>query len=286
MCPCFRGCHASAVGAHEETLAHQVRFRDSLDGFRFLTDGDGQSCQAHGSAGEATAHSLENRSVQAVQAGGVHLEELEGSARGVQGERSVTMDLRVVDDAAQQAIGDAWRASRTRGDLVGGARVDGRAEQGGRARDDRLEFVGLVELQVRGEAEAVAQRGGQQAGARGRTHDRERRQRQGDGGRAGALTDDDVDAEVLHREIEHLLGGAREAVNLVDEEDVAFLQARQDRGQVPRVLDRGTRGQAQGGSHLCGDNHGEGRLAQARRAGEQDVVGCGGAHAGGVEDQL
>ena len=74
-----RGRHTSAVGAHEETLAHQVRFSDGFNGFRFLADGDGQGREAHGPAGEATAHGLKDRAVEAVQAGGIDLEEFEGT---------------------------------------------------------------------------------------------------------------------------------------------------------------------------------------------------------------
>ena len=91
----------------------------------------------------------------------------------------------------------------------------------------------------RGEAEAVAQRGRQQARAGGGADQGERRQFQGDGGGAGALADDDVDAEVLHRHVEHLLGGPGHAVDLVEEEDLALLEGGEDRGEVAGVLDGG-----------------------------------------------
>lgn len=90
--------------------------------------------------------------------------------------------------------------------------------------DDALQLGGFVELHVRGEAETVAQRRRQQARARGGADQRERGQLQRDGGGAGALADDDVDAEVLHRHVEHLLGGPRHAVDLVEEEDLALLE--------------------------------------------------------------
>ena len=76
-----------------------------------------------------------------------------------------------------------------------------------------------------GETKAVAQRCGEEARSSGRAHDRERGKCQRDRCRTGSLAHDDVDAEVLHGEVKHFLGGAREAVNLVDEEDVAFLEA-------------------------------------------------------------
>ena len=52
----------------------------------------------------------------------------------------------------------------------------------------------------------------------------------------GPLADDDVDAEVLHREVEHLLGGPGDAVDLVDEQHVAGHEVGQHRGEVARAL--------------------------------------------------
>ena len=51
----------------------------------------------------------------------------------------------------------------------------------------------------------------------------------------------DVDAEVLHRGVEVLLDDRREAVDLVDEEDVAALELREQRGELALVLDRRAR---------------------------------------------
>ncbi len=97
----------------------------------------------------------------------------------------------------------------------------------------------VVELQVRGEPEPIAQRIRQQAGPGGRADEGEGRR-----DRAGcwwprALADHDVDAEVLHREVQHLFGGSRHAVDLVDEQHLARYEARQERRQVAGVLDGG-----------------------------------------------
>ena len=63
--------------------------------------------------------------------------------------------------------------------------------------------------------------------------------------RRGALADDDVELEVLHRGIEDLLDGPTEAVDLVDEEHVALVELREDRREVAGALQRGTRGDVQ-----------------------------------------
>ena len=50
-----------------------------------------------------------------------------------------------------------------------------------------------------------------------------------DGGGARTLADDDVDPEVLHRDVEHLLGGPRHPVDLVEEQHLARLERRTGR---------------------------------------------------------
>ena len=133
----------------------------------------------------------------------------------------------------------------------------------------------LVEVEVRGEPEPVAQRAGQQAGPRRGADQRERRQLERDRGGTRALADDHVDPEVLHREVEHLLGRPGHAVDLVEEEHLALGERRQHRREVAGVLDRRAAGDAQRLAELGGDDHRQRGLAEARRTGEQHVVGCG-----------
>jgi hypothetical protein len=73
---------------------------------------------------------------------------------------------------------------------------------------DPVELADVVELEVAGEAEPVAERSRQQASPGGGPDHRERRDLERDRGGARPLADHHVDPEVLHREVEHLLGGA------------------------------------------------------------------------------
>ena len=92
-----------------------------------------------------------------------------------------------------------------------------------------------------GEAEPVAQRAGQRTGAGGGTDKRERRDLERNRRGTRALADDDVDAEVLHREVEHLLGRPGDAVDLVDEQHVVLDEVRQHRRQVTGAFQRRAR---------------------------------------------
>ena len=136
-----------------------------------------------------------------------------------------------------------------------------------------------------GEAEPVAQRRGQQAGPGGRADQGERGDVERDRGRAGALADHDVDPEVLHRQVQHLLGRAGEAVDLVDEDDLALLQRGQHRREVARPLDRRAAGDPQRRAELGRDDHRDRGLAEAGRPGQQHVVRRPAASQGAVQQQ-
>ena len=211
----------------------------------------------------------------------VDLVEVEGGVGDVAGDDAVGAHLGVVADPAQQPVGDPRGAARPGGDL-GGA-VGGRASTPS-SPAERCTIVssscGLVELQVGGEAEPVAQRAGQQPGPGGGADQGERRDLERDRGGAGALADDDVDPEVLHRQVEHLLGGPRHPVDLVDEEHLALVEAGQDRGEVAGVVDRRAAGDPQRRAHLGGDDHRQGGLAEAR-AGRRAARGRGPGRGGG-----
>ncbi len=84
--------------------------------------------------------------------------------------------LGVVAHAPQQAVGDTRRAAGAARHFGGAVRRDAGIEQAGAAGDDAAEVVGVVELQPRNDAEAVAQRIGQHAGAGGGADQGERLQ--------------------------------------------------------------------------------------------------------------
>ena len=60
----------------------------------------------------------------------------------------------------------------------------------------------------------------------------------------------DVECEILHRAIQHFFDCRPQAVDFVDEENVAALNIRQDRSQVPRLLDRRSCRKPDLGSHF------------------------------------
>ena len=92
-----------------------------------------------------------------------------------------------------------------------------------------------------------------------------------DGARGGPGVDDDVEAVVFHRGVEVFLDGGVEAVDFVDEEEVAFLEIGEDAGEVACFFDLRTGGGVEGGAGGGGDDVGEGGFSESGRAGEENV---------------
>ncbi len=256
MSPCRGGRDPAPGSTGEQPLPYQERLGDLLHGLALLADGDGEGGQPDGTAAEQLEQGFEHGPVEPVEPAPVHLVHLQGGTGHLAVDHAVGPDLRVVPDPAQQAVGDARGAAGAAGDLGGAGGVDLHVEEAGGAVNHAFQLLGGVELHVPGEAEAVAQGRGEQAGAGRRPDEGERRQLEGDGGGPGPLADDHVDAEVLHGHVQHLLGGPGHAVDLVEEEDLALLEGGQDRGEVAGVLDGGAGGDPDGRAHLGGDDHG------------------------------
>jgi hypothetical protein len=162
---------------------------------------------------------------------------------------------------------------RQRGrNLLGAVVVDGDLQHVGRAQHDAHQIVRAIEGQPGRKTETIAQRRRQQAGAGRRAHQRERLEVERDRPRVGALADDDVEAKVLHGRVEVLLDDGGQAVDLVDEEHVARAEVGEHPGEVALLLYRGARGGVQLCAHLCGEDVGEGGLAEPRGPAEQDVI--------------
>src|SRR5699024_4229446 len=181
--------------------------------------------------------------------------------------------------AAKQPVSDTRRAPRAGGDLSGSVGIDLYTKDACGAGHDPGELRSVIELHLGREAEAVTEGTCEHASASRRADERERSDLDGDRRRSGPLTDDDVDAEVLHRHVQHFLGWPRHAVDLVDEEDVALHEVRQHRRQVPCPLECRPRGHSQRGTELLGYDHRHRRLTQPWWTGKQHVVGRNGTAA-------
>ena len=264
--------HAPARRALQVALLDQVRLEHVFNRVALFADGGGQVVDTDRPAVELMQDRFEQLAVHQVEADRIDIEHRQRGVSHFARDDAIGLDLGVIAHAAQQAVGDTRCAARALGDLQCAVFGDLGVEQASRARDDLRQLGGRVELQPRDDAEAVAQRVGQHAGARGGAHQCERLQIELDRARRRALADHDVDLVVLQRRIQDFLHHGREPVDLVDEEDVVGFEVGEQRGQVARALQHGAGGLAQVDPHLARDDVRQRRLAQARRAEQQHVV--------------
>ena len=118
-----------------------------------------------------------------------------------------------------------------------------------------------------------SRRGGrQQPRPRCRADQRERAEVDAHRARGGAFADDQVELEILHRRVQHLLDGGLQAVDLVDEQHVPGLQVGQDGREVAGALDHRPRRRPEPDAQLARHDLRQRGLAQARRAVQQHMV--------------
>lgn len=84
----------------------------------------------------------------------------------------------------------------------------------------------------------------------------------------------DVDAVILHGGVKILLHQRREAVNLVDEQDIVRLQAGQYAGKVARLVEYRAGSYLEAHAQFVGNDVAQRGLSQSRRAVQQHVVQC------------
>ena len=94
------------------------------------------------------------------------------------------------------------------------------------------EFGRLVILQTRDHAETIAQRSCKRPCLRRRADQCEGRNVKADGACTRPLADDDVEREVLHRRVQHLLDASGKPVYLINEEHIALAEIRQERREI------------------------------------------------------
>ena len=236
-----------------------------------LAERDGKGREADRAAPELERDRLEQLAIHPLEPLLVDLVELQGLAGDVGGDRALVPHFGDVAHAPEDPVGDPRRAARARRDLVGRVVRDLDLEDPRRAPDDRRQLAGVVVPEPERHPEPVAERRRQEPRAGRRADERERREVERQGPRGGALAEDDVEPEVLESRVEDLLRGAVQAMDLVDEEDVAGLERREDRGDV-LLLERRPGDRPEADPELLAHDLRERRLPEPGRAGEQDVV--------------
>src|SRR4029453_3933804 len=185
-----------------------------------------------------------------------------------------------------QASGNGGVSPRAPRDLAGAVLAHLDAEHPRTAAHNRQQLLVAVEFEPHRDAEAVPERRGEEAGPGGGADEGELCKLDPDRAGGGTLADDQVELKILHRRIEDLLDRRVEAMDLVDEENVALLEIGQEGRKIAGAGDHRAGGGAEIHRELSPHDLGKRGLAQPRRAGKQDMVERLVAGPGGSDEHL
>src|SRR6266850_516862 len=272
MLVCEPGCDAAPGSALKEADLKQIGFVNVFDGIDFFAQDSGDRVDAHGAATESFDDSAQEFPVDVVETVLINVEEPEGVAGNGSRDLAGSLHLRIISSSLQQAIRNARRAAAPRRDFLAAFRRDRRIQNFGGPANDEFQLGLGVEIQPVNHTEAGPQWRRDQAGASGRSDQREAAQIQTVRPGAGPLTDDDVELEVLHRGIEDFLDIGLEPMNLVDEKHIAEFEVCQNRSQITLHLDQRAGGRTESCPHFVGNNGSECCLTQPGRTIQKNVV--------------
>src|SRR5262245_60522209 len=264
--------HAPTRRALKETMLHQERLVDLFDRVRILADCRTDRVQADGTAIELLDDRLENACIHVVKPEHVHVEQFERLVGDRLRDDALVLHLSEVADTSQQTVGDARRSTRAPSNLRCAVAVDLDLHHVGRPPHDQLEILSRIEVQTLLDAETRSHRRREHAESRGRADERELFNRHRDRLRLRSIGEPNVDLVVLHRRIEELFDDRPETMDLVDEQNVARAQVGQRHDEIARLLERWTRGRPDIDAELTGDQLGQRRFAESRRAEKQRVI--------------
>ena len=230
---------ATLLGALEVAFEDEVGFVDFFEGTWFFADGGGEGVESCGAAFKFSGEGLEESFIHFVEAVLIDLEHFESGDGGGGGGDALGASECVVANPAEEIIGDAWGATAAAGDFGGGGLLELDIEEGGGAADDGGEVFGGIVVESVGDAEAGAEWGAEESGAGGGSDESEAGEVEANGAGGGALIDDDIDAEIFDGGVEVFFDDFGEAMDFVDEEDISFLEAGEEAGEVASFFDGG-----------------------------------------------
>src|SRR6266849_8199016 len=267
-----RGGHSAAGGAVDHANLHQVGLVHFFDGVFFLGERCRQCAHADGAAGILVDQRDHQVAVHFIEAALLVAEHLQGFLRDRARDAPGSAHFRKIPRAAQQAVRDTRSAAATAGDFLRPAFVHRDIQNLRRAVNDDQQIRRLVKIQPVHDAEARAQRRGNQSRAGRRADQREVPQRKRVNPCPRTLADNQVHAKIFHRRIEHFLHRRLQAMNFIEKENLLFFERCQDGGQVAFALQQWPRAGLDRHVQFIGDDLRQRGLSQAGRSVEQHVV--------------
>ena len=182
---------------------------------------------------------MEESFIHFVEAVLIDLEHFESGDGGSGGGDALGTSEGVVANPAEEIIGDTWGTAAAASDFGGGGLLELDIEEGGGAANDGGEVFGGIVVESVGDAEAGAEWGAEEACTGGGSDEGEAGKVEANRAGGGALIDDDIDTEIFDGGVEVFFDDFGEAMDFVDEEDISFLEAGEEAGEVASFFDGG-----------------------------------------------
>ena len=180
---------------------------------------------------------LEEAFIHFVQTVLIDLKHLEGGNRGSSRGGALGTGERVITNPAEEVVCDPRGASASPSDFGCGLWLQFDFQERSGALHDGRKIFDRVVVESVGDAESGAKGSTEKARTCGGSDQRKAGKVKANGAGGGALIDDDIDTEIFDSGVEVLFDDFGEAMNFVDEEDISFLQAREQTGEVACLFD-------------------------------------------------
>jgi len=154
------------------------------------------------------------------------------------------------------------------------------------ALDDQQQFLRGVKLQPQGDAETVAQRRGELAGAGRGADKREMRQLQMQGVGGWTFAENNINGVVLHGRVQNFLVRPVQSVNFIHKQDVALAEIGKHGNKIAGFFYSRAGGYAHVHSHFICYYSCKRGFAKPRRAVKQNVIKRLAAHFCGVDENI
>src|SRR5262249_8130905 len=90
--------------------------------------------------------------------------------------------------------------------------------------------------------------------------------------RTRSLADDQIDAKILHRGIEHFFDCRLQAMNFIEEENFARIEGGKNRGEITLAVEQRSGAGLNGNAEFMSDDLRQGGFAKTGRTIKQDVI--------------
>src|SRR5690625_1945304 len=225
------GRHSAPGGALDEPLLNQIRLVDLLKSSPVLPDSRCERVEAHRPAGELDDQAVQDLPIPGLEARIINTKLIKRVLSALPADGLLARNIGVITYPAQQSLGYAHRSAGASPDLKGGFLLQAEAEQFRVAGHTLGKLLHAVVLQMLDDAETAAHGSCNETGSGGRADQGEAGQVKPDGTRGGTLAQDDVYLEVLHGRVEVFFSNASQAVDFIDEKDVAVFECVGENGR-------------------------------------------------------